>query len=375
MSAVARPLEGLLVLEFGTLLPGPLAGLILAEAGARVIKIERPPRGDEMRSYEPKVGEDSINFLLLNRGKQSIAVDLKAPDALTRLRPLIENADVLIEQFRPGVMQRLGFGHEALRRTNPRLIYCSITGWGQDGPKSAVAAHDLNFAAETGLLSLTSGVDGVPALPPVLVADIAGGAYPAVMNVLLALQQRQRTGVGTYLDIGMSDNLFPLIYWGLGNGFAAGDWPRPSGELLTGASPRYHIYRTADGRFLAAAPLEDRFWEDFCRLIELPHALRSANAPTAEVIAEVGRRVAQKTSDEWRAALRGRDVCCSIVATLQEAVQDPQVQARQVFAHRLMVNGRELPALPVPLAPIFRASATAASAPRLGGMPDPSSQL
>jgi alpha-methylacyl-CoA racemase len=375
MSAVARPLEGLLVLEFGTLLPGPLAGLILAEAGARVVKIERPPRGDEMRSYEPKVGEDSINFLLLNRGKQSIAVDLKAPDALTRLRPLIENADVLIEQFRPGVMQRLGFGHEALRRTNPRLIYCSITGWGQDGPKSAVAAHDLNFAAETGLLSLTSGVDGVPALPPVLVADIAGGAYPAVMNVLLALQQRQRTGVGTYLDIGMSDNLFPLIYWGLGNGFAAGDWPRPSGELLTGASPRYHIYRTADGRFLAAAPLEDRFWEDFCRLIELPHALRSANAPTAEVIAEVGRRVAQKTSDEWRAALRGRDVCCSIVATLQEAVQDPQVQARQVFAHRLMVNGRELPALPVPLAPIFRASATEASAPRLPGAADPFSQL
>jgi alpha-methylacyl-CoA racemase len=375
MSAVARPLEGLLVLEFGTLLPGPLAGLILAEAGARVVKIERPPRGDEMRSYEPRVGEDSINFLLLNRGKHSIAVDLKAADALTRLTPLIESADVLIEQFRPGVMQRLGFGYEALRRMNPRLIYCSITGWGQDGPKSAVAAHDLNFAAETGLLSLTSGVDGVPGLPPVLVADIAGGAYPAIINILLALQQRQRSGVGTWLDIGMSDNLFPLVYWGLGNGFAAGAWPRTSGELLTGASPRYHIYRTADGRFLAAAPLEDRFWENFCQLIELPHALRSANAPAAEVIAEVGRRIAQKTSDEWRAALRGRDVCCSIVATLQEAVQDPQVQARQVFAHRLMVNGRELPALPVPLAPIFRPGATEASAPRLAGAADPSPQL
>ena len=145
------PLQGLLVLDFSTLLPGPMASLILAEAGARVVKIERPGRGDEMRSYEPKLGEDSVNFAMLNRGKQSIALDLKAPDAVQRLMPLLKSADILIEQFRPGVMERLGLGYETLRKINPQLVYCSITGWGQTGPKASVASHDLNYVAETGM--------------------------------------------------------------------------------------------------------------------------------------------------------------------------------------------------------------------------------
>ncbi|NMY13631.1 CoA transferase [Pseudomonas veronii] len=147
-----QPLEGLLVLDFSTLLPGPCASLLLADAGARVVKIEKPGKGDEMRSYEPKVGEDSINFSMLNRGKQSLAIDLKAPDSLARLRPLIERADVLIEQFRPGVMERLGLGYEVVWRINPQLVYCSITGWGQTGPKAGNAGHDLNYLAETGVL-------------------------------------------------------------------------------------------------------------------------------------------------------------------------------------------------------------------------------
>jgi alpha-methylacyl-CoA racemase len=141
---VSQPLAGITVLDFSTLLPGPLAGLILAEAGAEVIKIERPGRGDEMRGYEPKLGADSVNFALLNRGKRSIALDLKEPAARGRLMPLIRSADVLIEQFRPGVMDRLGLGYDALHRENPRLIWCSITGFGQSGPKAGVAAHDLN---------------------------------------------------------------------------------------------------------------------------------------------------------------------------------------------------------------------------------------
>ena len=160
-----RPLDGLLVLDFSTLLPGPMASLVLAEAGARVVKIERIDRGDEMRSYEPKMGEDSVNFVLLNRGKQSIAIDLKSPDSIERLMPLLKRADVLIEQFRPGVMGRLGLGYEALRRINPRLIYCSITGWGQTGPKAQVAAHDLNYIAETGVLGISAGSDGAPPPP------------------------------------------------------------------------------------------------------------------------------------------------------------------------------------------------------------------
>src|SRR5215204_435609 len=140
-----QPLKGIRVLDFSTLLPGPLATLLLAEAGAEVIKIERPGRGDEMRSYEPKFGTDSVNFALLNRGKRSVALDLKAPDALERLRPLLETSDVVVEQFRPGVMDRLGLGYDALSRMNPRIVYCAITGYGQDGPRAQVAAHDLNY--------------------------------------------------------------------------------------------------------------------------------------------------------------------------------------------------------------------------------------
>lgn len=191
---MSRPLEGVKVLDFSTLLPGPVCTLILAEAGAEVIKIERPGAGDEMRTYVPRSGADSVNFALLNRGKQSIAIDLKDPDQRERLMPLIREADVVVEQFRPGVMDRLGLGYEALAQINPGIIYCAITGYGQSGPRSLVAAHDLNYVSESGMLSLTAGADGAPVLPPALIADIAGGAYPAVINILMALRERDRSG-------------------------------------------------------------------------------------------------------------------------------------------------------------------------------------
>src|SRR3954462_5383678 len=268
------PLKGIRVLDFSTLLPGPLATLVLAEAGAEVIKIERPGRGDEMRAYTPKFGTDSVNFAMLNRGKRSIALDLKDKAALARLQPLLETADVVVEQFRPGVMDRLGLGYESLTKINPRIVYCAITGYGQHGPRADVAAHDLNYVAEAGMLGLTRSAEGAPVLPAALVADIAGGTYPAVVNILLALRERDATGAGCKLDIAMADNLFTLMYWGLGNGLAAGEWPRPGGELVTGGSPRYNIYRTRDGRFLAAAPLEQKFWETFCELLNVPVELR-----------------------------------------------------------------------------------------------------
>ncbi|MEH6412553.1 CaiB/BaiF CoA transferase family protein [Pseudomonas sp. CGJS7] len=365
-----QPLEGLLVLDFSTLLPGPMASLILADAGARVVKLEKPERGDEMRSYEPKLGEDSVNFALLNRGKQSIAIDLKAPDAVQRLKPLIERADVLIEQFRPGVMERLGLGYESVRRINPKLVYCSITGWGQTGPKAKSAGHDLNYMAETGLLGLT-GAGGKPVLPQVLAADIGGGAYPAVMNIMFALTQRDRTGLGCYLDVAMADNLYTFMYWGLGNGFASDRWPGMSDEVVTGGSPRYQIYPTADGRFLAAAPLESKFWELFCDLIDLPQAMRSEQAPAEEVKAAVGERVERHTSLHWRAVFEGQDVCCSIVATLEEGVRDAQVAARRLFERQVDAGGRRVPALPSPVAPLFRSAQVCANAPRLNETQDP----
>ena len=347
-----RPLAGVKVLDFSTLLPGPLCTLLLAEAGAEVIKIERPGMGDEMRTYAPRVGPDSVNFALLNRGKKSIALNLKDEVEKEKLLPLLREADVLVEQFRPGVMDRLGLGYEKLKATNPRLIYCAITGYGQSGPKADVAAHDLNYAADSGMLSLVP-----PTVPPALIADIAGGAYPAVINILLALRARDATGQGCKLDVSMSDNLFPFLYWALGEGEAAGAWPGPGTGLIAGGSPRYQVYRAADGRFVAAAPLEERFWENFCAALSLPR-----ESATREAVA---KRISEKTSDEWRALFAGRDVCCAIVATMEEAFRDPHFRARGLFAHKVRTDAGELTAVPVPVDPAFRDPAPAGY-PRLG---------
>jgi alpha-methylacyl-CoA racemase len=357
-----RPLDGILVLDFSTLLPGPLAGLMLAAAGAEVIKIERLGRGDEMRGYEPRVDADSVNFHMLNRGKRSLAIDLKAPDAVARLRPLIARADVLIEQFRPGVMAKLGLGPDQVREINDRIVYCSITGWGQTGPKSQTAAHDLNYMAETGLLGLTGGSDGAPVLPPILAADIAGGTMPAVINILLALRQRELTQQGTQLDIAMGDSLFAFSYWGLGNGFHAGAWPTRSGELVTGGSPRYQIYRTRDGEYLAAAPLEDKFWARFCELIALDPQWRAADADARAATEAVAERIATRAGHEWEAVFAGSDVCCSIVVSLEQAVADPHFRARGMFFQ----PAGSLPDLPLPIAAAFRGGGGLGVAPALG---------
>lgn len=361
-----RPLEGVRVLDFSTLLPGPMATLILAEAGAEVIKIERPGRGDEMRSYQPKFGDDSVNFALLNRGKRSIAIDLKEPGMVDRLRGLIESADIVVEQFRPGVMDRLGLGYAALSEINPKIIYCAITGYGQTGPKADVAAHDLNYIAEAGMLGLSAGADGAPVLPPALIADIAGGTYPAVVNILLALRQRDRTGRGCKLDIAMADNMFTFLYWALGNGLAAGKWPVPGGEHVTGGTPRYQIYRASDGKFVAAAPLEDKFWTNFLEAIDAPRELHDDSKDPAGIRAAIAGIIAAKPSAYWRECFAGKDVCCAIVASLQEAVQDEHFRARGLFAKELESKGERISALPVPVANFFRDDGSCDSYPALG---------
>jgi crotonobetainyl-CoA:carnitine CoA-transferase CaiB-like acyl-CoA transferase len=366
MNMPMQPLASIRVVDFSTLLPGPLASLILAEAGAEVVKVERPGDGDELRGYEPRFGAASAGFALLNRGKRSIALDLKANGAKERLMPLLRSADVVIEQFRPGVMDRLGLGYAALAAINPRLIYCSITGYGQSGPKAQVAAHDLNYLAETGLLPLAAAPDGTPVVPPALIADIAGGSYPAVLNILLALRERDATGRGCHLDVAMTDNLFPLMWWALGQGFATGRWPRPGGELLTGGSPRFQIYPTADGRFLAAAPLEQRFWARFAELIGLEPEYREDRRDPQATKARVAEIIGGHDAAHWQARFAGEDVCCTVAVSLEQAVRDPHFVGRGLFAGALSDGAaRSIPALPVPLAPVFR-EARAASSPALG---------
>ena len=367
-----QPLSGIKVLDFSTLLPGPLAGLMLAEAGAEVIKIERPGTGEDMRHYVPKWGKDAVGFHLLNRGKKSLALNLKDRQQLALLEPLLREADVILEQFRPGVMDRLGLGYQAIKAINPRIIYCSVTGYGQTGPKVDVAGHDLNYQGDAGLLALSMGDPAQPTLPNVLAADLAGGTYPAVVNILMALLAREKTGEGTHLDIAMTDNLFMLMSWALGQGILAGEWPKPGGERLTGGSARYHIYPTSDGRHVAAAPLEDRFWAVFVELIGLPEDLRDDEQDPGATLDACRSIIASKTAGEWRRIFYGNDCCCSIVQSLAEALADPNIQARGLFNHVLAnEEGEELPAVPVAVAPQFRAPAEEAQhAPALGANND-----
>ena len=367
-----RPLEGTLVLDFSTLLPGPVATLMLAEAGAEVIKIERPGTGDEMRAYPPAWGEHGSNFALLNRGKRSVTLDLKDPAARDRLLPLLRRADVLVEQFRPGVMDRLGLGFDAVQAINPGIVYCSITGYGQTGPHRLVAGHDLNYIAETGLLALSHGSAAQPVVPPALIADIAGGSYPAVINILLALLARGRDGgAARHLDISMSDNLFPFLYWAMGQGAVTGRWPGNGSELVTGGTARYRLYPTSDGGMIAAAPIEDRFWTVFCDAIGLDPALRhDANDPAA-TMAGVAALIGARPTADWRPIFAQADCCCCPVASLQDAMQNPHFLARGLFAPTVVSDaGQRMPALPVPIDPAFRAPPGDASAPALGADTD-----
>ena len=360
------PLDGILVVDFSTLLPGPLASLILAEAGARVIKVERPGTGDEMRLYEPRFATTSVNFAMLNRGKESLVADLKDPADKETVRRLVDQADVVLEQFRPGVMDRLGLGYDEVARTNPGVVYCSISGFGQTGKNVGVAGHDLNYLACAGLLDLGRDGTGAPGLPPALIADIAGGTYPAVVNILVALLGRAGTGRGAHLDISMTDNLFPLMYWALGNTLGAGRPPRPGGELVTGGSPRYQLYRTADGRYLAAAPIEDRFWERFCDLIGLDDVHRDDTHDPAATKEAVAALIAARTGEAWEEVFAGEDVCCNLVRPLEAAIADPALQERGLFDHELRKGDASMPALPMPLAAGLRGAPRPATYPELG---------
>jgi glycerate 2-kinase len=361
-----QPLAGITILDFSTLLPGPLATLILAEAGARVIKVERPG-GEEMRRFPPRFGEESAMFALLNRGKESLVADLKDEAGRAAILELARRADVLVEQFRPGVMERLGLGFAAQSRLNPGLVYCSITGYGQSGPKRHRAGHDINYIGDTGLLSLSYGKEQAPVVPPALIADIGGGTYPAVMNILLGLRARELTGKGCHLDIAMTDNVFPFMPLALASGFAADRWLGNGEGRLTGASPRYQLYPTADGKLVAAGALEQKFWEAFCEAAGLEAEWRDDRRDPQGTLRRLRQLIAASPSGHWRSVFETADCCCTVLEELRDAVTDPHFAERGLFAHKLENEaGAVMPALPMPVVKAFRADPeTARRAPSL----------
>jgi len=349
-----QPLSGLLVLDFTTLLPGPLATLMLAEAGAEVIKIERTG-GEDMRRFPPLVDGESATFAMLNRGKKVLTLDLKNETDREKLRPLLARADILVEQFRPGVMAKLGLGYDDVRRLNPRLVYCSISGYGQSGPRAGEAGHDINYIGNTGLLDLQPGPVERPIVPPALIADIAGGSFPAVINILLALRARDQSGQGCHLDIAMTDAMFTFAWYALALGTATGRFPKPGELSLVGGSPRYQLYATKDGKLVACGAIEQKFWEGFTKAIGLEAEFVDDARDPAATRAAVAELIARKTAEEWRPILAAADCCASIVTPLEEALRDPHFVARGLFAHQVAsAKGKLIPALPLPIAPEFR---------------------
>ncbi|MFT4015093.1 MAG: CaiB/BaiF CoA-transferase family protein, partial [Paracoccus sp. (in: a-proteobacteria)] len=314
-----QPLSGLKVLDFSTTLPGPLATLMLAEAGATVIKVERSDGGDPGRFNKPQIADESLQFAMLNKGKRSLAVDLKSPAERDAVLKLAAGADVLIDQFRPGVMERLGLGYGAVSALNPRIVYCAITGFGQTGPNAQRAGHDLTYLARNGLLSLGGAEGGALALPPALIADLGGGTYPAVINILLALAQRQRTGQGSFLDIAMAEQGFPWISRQLAVLTHDGAAPRPGESSHTGGTPRYALHRASDGKYIAVAAIEAKFWRNFCDTIDLPETLRDPGADKAQVHAAIAERIGAHPSDHWAEAFAGDDFAVEVVRDLAEA--------------------------------------------------------
>jgi alpha-methylacyl-CoA racemase len=329
-------LSGITIIEVASYIPGPLCTQILADLGARVVKIERPG-GDPLRQLEPRpAGAENPMFGAFNRGKEHIELDLKTTAGITQLRALAAEADALIDGFRPGVLDRLGVGAKALQALNPRLIYCAISGYGVHSDWAARAGHDLNFLALAGLLGM-SAVNGTPAMPATPLADMVSGLMGATA-ILAALQQRQTTGEGTMIDLAMSDVARWLMVPGLAQR-RAGMPLGPEGENpLGGGWACYNRYRTADGRYLALGAVEPHFWQRFCEAIERPaFAERQFDAEAQQELYEsVATILAQRTLAQWLDHFGELDACITPVLNLDEVDQLEQHRQRD-FGDRLPI--------------------------------------
>lgn len=312
-----RALEGIRVLDLTRLLPGAMATLYLADFGADVIKIEQPGIGDYARHLFVQDGE-SPTFTATNRGKRSVCLDLKKASGRDALIALSRTADVLVESFRPGVMDRLGLGYRVLREANARLIYVALTGYGQNGRMRDAAGHDLNYLAMAGALDLNGEAGRPPAIPNFQIADLAGGAMQAAMGVLLALLARERTGEGQFVDVSMTRGAAEMLAVAFANPAGA---TRGAG-ILSGAYACYNVYRCRDGRFIAVGALEPKFWAALCDALERPDLAAQHYAPEprqSELKAELAGLFAARDSGEWIRDLGPRECCVTLVRTVAEA--------------------------------------------------------
>jgi crotonobetainyl-CoA:carnitine CoA-transferase CaiB-like acyl-CoA transferase len=325
-------LEGIKVLDLSLQLPGPYCTMMMADHGADVVKVDEPdPRArNPFAGKEPGLGPAER---YLNRGKRSLTLNLKSEEGKGIFRALAKEADVVVEGFRPGVVSRLGVDYAALSAENPGLVYCSISGYGQAGPMRDTAGHDINYISYAGILGLCGNRDSAPAVPPVQVGDLFGGAMMALSGILMALLARRSSGRGRHLDISMADGALAMLSLHAASYLATGDVPGRGDMALTGMYPCYDTYRCADGGYVALGALEGWFWERFVKALgreDLLPLQYATGEEAARVRAELGRILGGKSRDEWAAFFAARDVCLSPVLSLPEALDHPNVRAREM---------------------------------------------
>lgn len=329
------PLASLKVLDFSTLLPGPFASLLLADMGADVLRIESLSRMDLLRVLPPHDQGVSASHAYLNRNKRSLALDLKQPEALEVVRQLVQDYDIVLEQFRPGVMERLGLGYEALKAINPRLIYVSITGYGQTGPYKDRAGHDINYLALAGLASQTGRRDQGPLPLGIQAADIAGGSLHGVIGLLAAVVARQHSGQGQHLDVSMTDCAFSLNAMSGAGYLACGVEPGMEQQVLNGGS-FYDYYRTRDGRWFSVGSLEPVFMQQLCQALGRPELAAQGLSPVPDQQQALKQALQIEFEKHDFAELcqlfSGVDACVEPVLSLAEAVVHPQLQARRLVS-------------------------------------------
>ncbi|WP_216831155.1 CaiB/BaiF CoA transferase family protein [Alkalihalobacterium elongatum] len=346
------PLENIRVLDLSRLLPGPFCTLTLADFGADVIKIEDPKVGDYARWNQPQVDGHSHMFLSLNRNKRSVALDLKTETGAKLFKRMVETADILVESFRPGVMERLGLDYETLREINPKLIYCAITGYGQDGPYSQYPGHDINYLSFAGLLGQQGEQKGKPVSSSVQIADIGGGAQMAINGILLALLERNKSGKGQFVDISMLDGSISWLQTLLPDYIATKSLPGRGQSVLNGGLACYEVYETKDQRFISVGALEPKFWVEFCKTIGRDDLIPQLEAPMEQqtkMKAEIQAVIQQKTLAEWTDLFDGVDACVAPLLNFDEVIENPQVVHRQLIKEIYDPNLGKIQQIGVPI--------------------------
>jgi len=333
-------LEGIRVIDLSRMLPGPYCSMILADHGARVIAIE-----------DNRFMADDLLVSPVNRNKDHMSLNLKTEEGKAIFLRLTSNADVVMEGFRPGVTKRLGIDYEALRKVNPKIIYCSVTGYGQDGPYRDMAGHDVNYLSFSGVLDLIGEKGGPPCIPGIQIADLVGGGMNAAIGILLALVTRARTGKGQYIDISMTDGMLALLPIPLHLIQKHGQVPSRSDTRLSHRYACYNVYETADGRYISIGAVENRFWMNLCELLGVPEygPLQYDEDRREELLDFLRKTFKKKSLDKWIEVLRDRDVCWGKVQNITEALNDQLFTERGMVAEIKDSSGISRTALGIPI--------------------------